>query len=75
MNAKHTVELIYSGKRTWDFRIVSANGNLICFSNQGYENRDDCERAVRNMIESFEKGTFEIENVSEKVSEAGKGGA
>lgn len=45
----HQPESPTAGK--YDIYVYAENGELILFSNQGYENRDDAVTAIRNIFD------------------------
>ena len=58
MNDTHKYELYTRDDGKWDFRIWHVNGNIICSSKQGYENRRECLVALGNVAEAFRNKTI-----------------
>ena len=43
-----------------DFKIRQKNGELLCFSNQGYSRRHTMRRILKNMLDAIKRGDYEI---------------
>ena len=51
------------GTAGFDFRIKHRNGNIICFTVQGYKRKSTCKRVLDNLIKDIQNGDYEIEEI------------
>lgn len=48
------------GKKRWDFRYRFNNGNILCFSNQGYNNLADVMNGITELQNSKKVEVVEV---------------
>ena len=60
MGHKYYTVIKAVGSKGWNFYIYHTNGNLICFTNQIYKNKKDCEDVLDNMLQGIKEGLIEV---------------
>ena len=53
---RYKIEIYKRTDGKYDARVWSANKNLIMSSSQGYENRVDCEKSIKNFLGAAKAG-------------------